>query len=428
MDARYIDTDNLGELDIMYEKGVIDSESELIPISAAPGFMRIYWNGERLSSKNDSFDNYGRYCINGLALKEELLAELQKLDASRHIPPNKHKTSVKSASVQSDESSLFAQKVDEAVKKIIEEKLKTGIYQQQINEKKFMSDVYRKCLTSVPEFIDYLVGLFQPETLENITKSTSFRDISLTSLRLPAILLVQLTLALCSPLCGIPLHPDISTRLLSYTNFANKHEQSSNKIFSKLLNKCVKYMVETEGEYDHIPALTLNVVPKIILPFFNRIRITRFDLYEKLKDGTIFVIPKWSGLTPEKGAHFEFRYSFSDYEKTLAQLRSNIKLTLNKVARSIYYECLSKNSLQIDGTYLPSYFVKTTVLWLCENENVIIADFFSLKSSNIQRRHFGVRELDHVTDITQKYPLFISSPIGLDFAHPQYSCFNKIRR
>ncbi|CAF1118851.1 unnamed protein product [Didymodactylos carnosus] len=49
---------------------------------------------------------------------------------------------------------------------------------------------------------------------------------------------------------------------------------------------------------------------------------------------------------------------------------------------------------------------------------VIIADFFTLKSHNIKRRHFGVRELDHATDITQKYPLFISSPIGLDFAHP----------
>ncbi|CAF1337130.1 unnamed protein product [Didymodactylos carnosus] len=49
---------------------------------------------------------------------------------------------------------------------------------------------------------------------------------------------------------------------------------------------------------------------------------------------------------------------------------------------------------------------------------VIIADFFTLKSHNIKRRHFGVRELDHVTDITQQYPLFISSPIGLDFAHP----------
>ncbi|CAF1044308.1 unnamed protein product [Didymodactylos carnosus] len=370
MDARYIDMDNLGEMDIMYEKGIIDSESELIPISATPGFMRIYWNGTRLSYKNASFDDYGRYCINGLALKEELLAELQKLDASRHFPPNKHKTSVKSASVESVEPSVMGQKVDETVKKIIEEKIKTGIYQQQINEKKFMSDVYRKCLTSVPECLDYCIGLFQPEALENITKNTFFSDISLTSVRLPTILIGQLTLALCSPLCGVPLHPDIFIRLLSYTNFANKHEQSINKIFSKFSNKCMKYMVETEVECDHIPAFRLNFVPKIILPFFNRIRMKRFDLYEKLKGGTIFVIPKWSGLTPEKGAHLEFRYSFSDYEKTLAQLRSNNELTLNKVARSIYYECLSKNSLQIDGTYLPSYFVKTAVLWLCENENV----------------------------------------------------------
>ena len=48
----------------------------------------------------------------------------------------------------------------------------------------------------------------------------------------------------------------------------------------------------------------------------------------------------------------------------------------------------------------------------------ILADFIVLESINVQRRHFSVRELKHPIDVSQQYPLFISSPIGLDFAHP----------
>ncbi|CAF1651535.1 unnamed protein product [Adineta ricciae] len=48
----------------------------------------------------------------------------------------------------------------------------------------------------------------------------------------------------------------------------------------------------------------------------------------------------------------------------------------------------------------------------------IVSGFVGLESINMQRRHFGVRELEHPIDISQQYPLFLSSPIGLDFAHP----------
>ena len=42
----------------------------------------------------------------------------------------------------------------------------------------------------------------------------------------------------------------------------------------------------------------------------------------------------------------------------------------------------------------------------------ISSDFLVLESMNIQRPHFGVRELKHPIDISQEYPLFISSSIG----------------
>ncbi|CAF4498744.1 unnamed protein product, partial [Didymodactylos carnosus] len=78
------------------------------------------------------------------------------------------------------------------------------------------------------------------------------------------------------------------------------------------------------------------------------------------------VIPKPSQKTGECYKHLEFRYSFSAVELIMAKQRTYSERILNGIARSIYHKYLySKQEVCIT-----SYFIKTTVLWLCETENI----------------------------------------------------------
>jgi hypothetical protein len=80
-------------------------------------------------------------------------------------------------------------------------------------------------------------------------------------------------------------------------------------------------------------------------------------------------IPKWSTKTPQCDRELEFRYSFSAVELLLAQERSYNEQILNGIARSIYYKFL-KDQRTSTQNVIPSYFIKTTVLWMCENMNL----------------------------------------------------------
>jgi hypothetical protein len=83
---------------------------------------------------------------------------------------------------------------------------------------------------------------------------------------------------------------------------------------------------------------------------------------------SMHLIPKWLERKPEIDQELEFRYSFSAIECALAKNRTRVEQILNGVARSIYYKYLKKQSSLEDNnkTLIPSYFIKTTVLWMCE--------------------------------------------------------------
>ncbi|CAF1628268.1 unnamed protein product, partial [Didymodactylos carnosus] len=123
--------------------------------------------------------------------------------------------------------------------------------------------------------------------------------------------------------------------------------------------------------FDFVPTIKLNFWPKDVRPFLERLKENRPFLYEKIKTVYMHLIPKWSKKTETSSQYYEFRYSFSAVERILAEERSLNEQTLNGVAHSIYYKHLYTNgSAATTNEHLPSYFVKLTVLWMCETMNI----------------------------------------------------------
>ncbi|CAF1401078.1 unnamed protein product [Didymodactylos carnosus] len=111
---------------------------------------------------------------------------------------------------------------------------------------------------------------------------------------------------------------------------------------------------------DLVPALQLKFWPDSVQPFFERIKQNRPHLHDLILSKTsMHVVPKWSAKTCIDEQDLEFRYSFSAIEILLAKHRTHNEQVLNGIARSIYYRYLNE-------TVLPSYFIKTSVLWMCE--------------------------------------------------------------
>ncbi|CAF1041326.1 unnamed protein product [Didymodactylos carnosus] len=123
-------------------------------------------------------------------------------------------------------------------------------------------------------------------------------------------------------------------------------------------------------ECDIVFAFELDYIPDIIDKTLKRIKVYRPDLYQKLlNDCTIYIVSKSSAINKDKlDSNLEFRYSLSKLELILADNRTNNENLLNGIARAIYYKYI--RSIVIDGIHLTSYFIKTTVLWLCEIMNL----------------------------------------------------------
>ncbi|CAF4631401.1 unnamed protein product, partial [Didymodactylos carnosus] len=111
-------------------------------------------------------------------------------------------------------------------------------------------------------------------------------------------------------------------------------------------------------------SIKLNFWSQIIRSRINYLEHYKHHIYERIKHSHVFAIPKWSKLTAEIEAPYEFRLSFSIMEAILAKSRSANQKLLNRIARTIYYKHLKMETG--DKPKIPSYIIKTCVLWICE--------------------------------------------------------------
>ncbi|CAF1293903.1 unnamed protein product [Didymodactylos carnosus] len=153
-----------------------------------------------------------------------------------------------------------------------------------------------------------------------------------------------------------------------------------------------------DDDYDCVPSLKLNFWPKDVKSSLERIKqaykTKKPLLFDKLNSSYMHVIQKWSTKSDEKYKNIEFRYSFSNVEKLLAHERTLNEKILNGIARSIFYKYLYKKG------YIPSYFIKTTVLWMCE-----LYDFRSFDDTNYDTlaQTLGAIWIDFACDQLKSY-------------------------
>ncbi|CAF1325347.1 unnamed protein product [Rotaria sordida] len=345
---RRLNYENKTELDIMFIRGLICNENQLIPVDNAFGFTKILWNNEHFKDLPCFFDKHsGNNYVDGFTLKQNTLEQFKHCITTIGFGAliENLLTSVNDASVQMrlNFDALPRQSSRDEMLSIIEE-LKNLCLNNNLIIKQHRTK-YDSC-----------DQILEQNSFENITTNESRCNF-------------KLQMVLNGPIIGIPLDKKIQQQLFELKIFLQKYQHYILKTNVKT-SKVEQIIPHGTYDMDLVLSLRLNFIPKILDDFFNRIKLNQFDLYEQIRTMSIYLIPKPSSIYDDfDQCRVQFRYSFSEIEKKLAQLRKPSEQLLNRIARSIYYDLISKAHLMIDKKYIPSYFVKTTILWLCENTN-----------------------------------------------------------
>ncbi|CAF1265223.1 unnamed protein product [Didymodactylos carnosus] len=216
---------------------------------------------------------------------------------------------------------------------------------------------------------------------------------------------------------------ELKLQINELINYYYKYKHLSN--LALIRNSC-QQIIDKIASYksDIVLALKLNFWPNNVQPFLERFQLSNqpAKLYEKIRQVHMHVVPK--GLKASATAEYEFRYSFSAAECLLAQSRTVKQRLLNGIARRIYYKHLRKQ------TTLQSYFIKTSVLWMCEmldnfsynddddqcQDNVIIGTQWITYTCDLLRsrtcKHYF---MDHI-NILEKYTTNTSGKAFQNFA------------
>ncbi|CAF4439047.1 unnamed protein product [Didymodactylos carnosus] len=172
---------------------------------------------------------------------------------------------------------------------------------------------------------------------------------------------------------GYRLPQKLKRQLQLILDFYDKHKHLSDSGNHKEIINYLTYCMPKD--VDFVPAIEIKGFwPDDVKWFFERFKKNRPFLYDELISTTsMHLIAKWPKKTSNTDEELGFRYSFSALERFIAQKRTENEQVLNGIARSIYYRYLKTTR-----NLIPSYFVKTTVLWMCETMsdliNNIVAD------------------------------------------------------
>ncbi|CAF1018390.1 unnamed protein product [Didymodactylos carnosus] len=367
MFTRFLQPDGNIEIDNLYVAGVINNPNQIIDLINATGFIKIRQvNNSLFDSKLIKFfdtDLSGQVCFDGVKFKQNLYEEIaatcrvgdremgadkSSLITSANVPLSVHlKPDIKSY------SDIFRQiRLNQCVEPLYQQyhaycqllRKSCAIVSSKMNMADFSS-----CYSNV-----------MPDSCEgakSILNSAAQLVFSLDDRS------VDLCCALMAPAFGIPLPDKLKQKVKAVIRFYCKYQHLANLNICRQIQKsnCVKI------EYDNVFAFQLGYIPDALQPFLHRIAERHPYLITRLlgDEQLIYIVSKPSRKSfHSNDTRFEFRYSFSKLELIIAQNRTPKERLLNAIARTIYHKTI--RSIVVNGDYIPSYFVKTTVLWMCE--------------------------------------------------------------
>ncbi|CAF1484090.1 unnamed protein product, partial [Didymodactylos carnosus] len=345
--AQHFDNRRVPDVDIMIVEGCIHDPETIIPTSV-PGFVQIQFDGVTrlgaLSVFEVKHNSDGVPCLNGLKMKQNLTRTEQPV-----VTPLNESTIIGETN---SESASAARKIlsntintDQSFMEIL------NVIEKQQQQFNFV-EIKDKYKLFGAQFRDFILTTWFPIYEPVITKDDEYN--------------INDFIHLAGPAYNHRLPKILRQRLELSLNFYDKHQHlGSPKVFKNYFKYGIQEMAK---ETDHVPCLQLKFWPKDIQPFLKRFEVNRPQLYEIIiQNSSMHVIPKWSTKTPKTDQDIEFRYSFSTIERLLAEHRIKNERILNGIARSIYYRYL-----KVVPVIIPSYFVKTTVLWMCETQDLSV--------------------------------------------------------
>ncbi|CAF1127596.1 unnamed protein product [Didymodactylos carnosus] len=334
----------LQDVDFMFEFGNVESADQIVRISNVPGFVllksvsKIYLPDFEISNDNGF--------VNGFKLKEKILLMSEKYLQQAYLRSNSGVTSTAAhtASVELLPEFNFEHAPCSASKMLDY----TEALQRQLPNEQKTNNFAHQVVTDTQIMIETIVPLMRQAAPPILKDRDYYKD----------------CYSFMSPAFGYRLPRFHREKAEIILEFYFKYKKYAEKLFSTKL-KSVPLT-----NMDWVPALKLKFWPNDMHWFLNRLKQNRPLIYEEIKPLHMHLISKWSQKTPTEFENLEFRYSFSLIENKLAELRTPLEQILNRVARGIFYRYLHKSAFASgEEEYLTSYFVKTTVLWMCEIYN-----------------------------------------------------------
>ncbi|CAF4120133.1 unnamed protein product [Rotaria sordida] len=364
--ARHLANQNIQDIDILLHCGSVKSEKNLIK-TYVPGFVRIKFDDEIEATGSVQFtseeDTNGIRCLNGFKLKQGHCTIEPSSEKKIGAPLSYVSRSGQTSSDSSDAAA--AQKLEyqtiDISKQFREALINTENQRYQFNFDTVRNNYVLFSRGVCQSISEYAIPLYRtPHSAnmfeeENINEQT-FRDL----------------FTLVGPAYDYDLPKMTRDRITALLDFYDKYKQVGNP--KSIVDMADYFQSCAPVDMDFVPSLQLKFWPSDVHSFLERIKKNRPEIYKFIKDKiSMHVIPKWSTKTAKCDRELEFRYSFSAIELYLAQQRSHNEQVLNGIARSIYYKFLKEHRTSTQHV-IPSYFIKTTVLWMCEmmdlnNEN-----------------------------------------------------------
>ncbi|CAF1121580.1 unnamed protein product [Didymodactylos carnosus] len=386
------------DIDMCMEIGRIHSENELIKTSK-PSFVRIRWNPveETLKSKPYSNDQNNQHCINGYKMKENVQKTAEYNDITYNMLYDKTKpiqSTPESAAlnVKLRWSNSNVVSTSQSFSDTLTDVLNIQQQEEQNNEQLLL-------------YKNNFVVSFQ------ITNGPLFSNIRKQLDRRVPINDVNYAASLLCPIFLISLTREQKLKATMLINFYLKYQYLVKAYIRSEQRSNYRYpfFAYEPYDYDFVPSFKLEFWPQDIEQgFLKRFKHKKPNLYEQIKQIFMHLVAKWSGNKETcQDRELEFRYSFSSIELFLANARTKTEQMLNGIARSIYYRYLYKknNDENSQHSYIKSYFIATTVFWMCEEKN--------LNDLDVENEQYSEDVLE-TTILTLKFHVNLNDPLGLE--------------